>query len=113
MHDNLGMQVVPLSLLTPHETKELTLNLVKNTNPNDAHNKKWRGKLVLKLRFNPFKDDSKYGAKPHGVEDVSCHGLGLLLVTIHSAEDIEGKHHNNPYVLITYKGEKKQTKVTI
>ena len=120
MHDKLGMQLVPLRLLTPHETKEFTLNLVKSTNPNDHHNKKFRGKLVVQLTFNPFKDDSDhisgplegYGAKPQqGYEDVSCQGSGLLIVTIQSAEDVEGKHHTNPYALVTCKGERKKTKV--
>ncbi|KAJ1398443.1 Synaptotagmin-like mitochondrial-lipid-binding domain [Sesbania bispinosa] len=111
IHDKLGMQVVPLRLLTPHETKEFTLNLVKNTNPNDPHNKKWRGQLVVKLTFNPFKDNGEYGAEPNGVEDLSCRGFGLLMVTIQSAEDVEGKHHTNPFALITYRGEKKKTKM--
>ena len=39
----LGMQSVPLKVITPYETKELTLDLVKNTNPYDPVNKKKRG----------------------------------------------------------------------
>lgn len=58
-HDKLGMQVVPLRSLTPNETKELTLDLVKNTNPNDPHYKKWRGQLVVELTFSLFREESK------------------------------------------------------
>ncbi|KAK2991254.1 hypothetical protein RJ640_018011 [Escallonia rubra] len=41
-HDIMGRQIVLLRLLIPHEMYEFTLNLVKNTNPNDLHNKKPR-----------------------------------------------------------------------
>ncbi len=119
------MQVVPLRLLTPHETKEFTLNLVKNTNPNDPHNKKWRGKLVVELTFKPFKEDNEqfsghlngYGSRGNIVgkasEDVSLHQAGLLLVLLQGAKDVEGKHHNNPYALVNFGGEQKKTKVNI
>ncbi|GMY14757.1 synaptotagmin-3-like isoform X2 [Fagus crenata] len=122
-HDKLGMQVVPLRLLTPHETKEFTLNLVKNTNPNDPHNKKWRGKLVVELTFKPFKEDNEqfsghlngYGSRGNIVgkasEDVSLHQAGLLLVLLQGAKDVEGKHHNNPYALVNFGGEEKKTKM--
>ena len=119
------MQVVPLRLLTPHETKEFTLNLVKNTNPNDPHNKKWRGKLVVELTFKPFKEDNEqfsghlnvYGSRGNIVgkasEDVYLHQAGLLLVLLQGAKDVEGKHHNNPYALVNFGGEQKKTKVNI
>ncbi|XP_050243045.1 synaptotagmin-3-like isoform X2 [Quercus robur] len=121
-HDKLGMQIVPLRLLTPHETKEFTLNLVKNTNPNDPHNKKWRGKLVVELTFKPFIDDSElFSGSLHGSgkredmvgkgsEDVSLNRAGLLLVLLQGAEDVEGSHHNNPYAVVNFGGEQKKTK---
>lgn len=123
-HDKLGMQIVPLRLLTPHETKGFTLNLVKNTNPNDSQNKKWRGELVVELTFKPFKEDNEQFSGPlNGCgtmenvgmtsEDMSLHRAGLLLVLLQGAEDVEGKHHNNPYALITFGGEQKKTKVSI
>ena len=124
IHDKLGMQIVPLRLLTPHETKEFTLNLVKNTNPNDPHNKKWRGKLVVELTFKPFIDDSElFSGSLHGSgksedmvgkgsEDVSLNrAAGLLLVLLQGAEDVEGNHHNNPYAVVNFGGEQKKTKV--
>jgi hypothetical protein len=124
-HDKLGMQVVPLRLLTPHETKGFKLNLVKNTNPNDSQNHKSRGKLVVELTFKPFKEDNErfsgplngYGTKANIVgmasDDMSLHRAGLLLVLLQGAEDVEGKHHNNPYALLTYGGEQKKTKVSV
>lgn len=58
------MQVVPLKLLTPYKAKEFTLDLVKNTNPNDPQNRKHRGKLVVEMTFNPFKEDSQRFSGP-------------------------------------------------
>ncbi|KAI4300284.1 hypothetical protein L6164_033680 [Bauhinia variegata] len=118
-HDNLGMHVVPLKSLTPHETKDFTLNLVKNTNPRDPQNKKWRGQLIVKLTFKPFREIDEqysgplddYAAKGNGGDDGSGQGAGLLTVTIKRAVDVEGKHHNNPYAVINYKGETKRTKL--
>ncbi|XP_021660434.2 synaptotagmin-3 isoform X2 [Hevea brasiliensis] len=122
-HDKLGMQVVPLRLLTPYETKRFTLDLVKNPNPNDPQNKKHRGKLVVEMAFNPFKEDSEKFSGPldcnvrkgSGVgripEDTLVHRGGLLLVTVEGAEDVEGKHHNNPYAMVIFRGEQKQTKL--
>ncbi|XP_072956281.1 synaptotagmin-3 isoform X2 [Typha angustifolia] len=121
MHDKLGMQVVPLRLLTPHETKSFTLDLLKNLNPNDPHNKKNRGKLVVELTFDPFKEengrfsgilngDSNVNSIKQDYPDISSNG-GVLLVTIEGAEDVEGKHHNNPYAVVIFRGEKKKTKV--
>jgi len=36
---------------------------------------------------------------------------GLLVVMIHEAKDVEGKHHTNPYARIIFKGEEKRTHV--
>ena len=119
-HDKLGMQAVSLSLLTPYETKELTLDLLKNMNPNDPHNKRNRGKIVLELTFNPFKeehdrfsgfaDEGKNSIIRRPSTNLSSNG-GVLSVTIESAQDVEGKHHDNPYALLLFRGERKKTKV--
>lgn len=37
---------------------------------------------------------------------------GLLSVRIHSAEELEGKHHTNPYVEVHFRGEKQKTAVS-
>ncbi|XP_020096630.1 synaptotagmin-3-like isoform X1 [Ananas comosus] len=121
MHDKLGMQVIPLRSLTPHETKSFTLDLLKSMNPNDPHNKKKRGKLVVELTFDPFKEenerlngsidgDREHASIKRAPHDISSEG-GVLLVTIEGAEDVEGKHHTNPYAVILFRGEKKKTKV--
>ncbi|KAH9735145.1 Synaptotagmin-3 [Citrus sinensis] len=121
-HDKLGMQVVPLRSLTPNETKELTLDLVKNTNPNDPQDKKWRGQLVVELTFSLFREESKRLSGPldrferkesevgKATEYVYL-GAGLLLVTVEGAKDLEGKHHNNPYAVVICRGEQKKTKM--
>ena len=100
--------------------KNLALNLVKNTNPNDPHDKKWRGKLVVELTFKPFIDDSELfsgslhgsgkseGIVGKGSEDVSLNRAGLLLVLLQGAEDVEGNHHNNPYAVVNFGGEQKK-----
>ena len=123
--DRLGMQLVPLKLLTPNETKEFKLDLVKNTNVNDPQNKKRRGQLVVELTYVPFRTDSiKINENGDGYENMengkggalteeALGGAGLLLVTIQGAEDVEGEHHSksNPYALIHFRGEKRKTKV--
>ena len=38
---------------------------------------------------------------------------GLLSVTIHQAEEVEGKHHTNPFVEVHFRGEKKKTSVSL
>ncbi|KAJ3688935.1 hypothetical protein LUZ61_018099 [Rhynchospora tenuis] len=116
LHDKLGMQVVPLRSLLPHETTTFTLDLLKSLNPNDAHNKKNRGKLVVELTFDPFKDDNwsmgRQSCVQTGVDgDEFASTGGMLLVTIESAQDVEGKKKTNPYVEVVFKGEKKKTKV--
>lgn len=122
-HDRLGMQVVPLKLLTPYETKELTLDLLKNTSIADPQKKQQRGQIVLEMTYAPFKEDNDVysgpltpvkkdndvgsgGETPHGGG-----GAGVLLVTVQGAEDIEGEHHNNPYAMVIFRGETKKTKI--
>ncbi|ESR49685.1 Synaptotagmin-3 [Citrus sinensis] len=122
-HDRLGMQLVPLKLLTPHETKEFTLDLLKHTNISDPKDMKQRGKIVVELTYVPFKEDSikfssvskKYSRKGSGNDQSSdeeaLSGAGLLSVLVQGAEDVEGENHNNPYAIILYKGDKKRTKM--
>lgn len=117
MHDKLGMQVVPLRLLTPYESKLFTLDLLKSMDPNDPHNKKNRGKLVVELTFDPFRDDSNSTILMSDGEgnvsvkrDVPPSG-GLLLVSVENAEDVEGKRHTNPYAVVHFRGERKETKI--
>ncbi|KAH7513199.1 hypothetical protein FEM48_Zijuj12G0171100 [Ziziphus jujuba var. spinosa] len=123
-HDKLGMQIVPLREIIPRETKQFTLNLVKNTNPNDPQNKKYRGQLEVELTLKPFKENSnRLSGNLDGTftdqennnvgkssKDKALHGAGLLMVTVQGAEDVEGKHHNNPYALVCFGGERKKTK---
>lgn len=122
-HDRLGMQLVPLKLLTPYEPKELVLDLLKNTDINDLQNKKPRGTLVVELMFTPLREESmKY--LENSTSDVKSEGgsiaqpenrisseAGVLSVTIQGAHDVEGEKHNNPYAVIHFRGERKKTKV--
>lgn len=123
MHDKLGMQVVPLRVLTPHVTKGFTLDLLKNMNHNDPHNKVNRGKIMLEMTFDPFKDDndmfcggtsdgdvSKGNGSVEGSINTPSNG-GVLSVAIQVAENVEGKNHNNPYAMILFRGEQRKTKV--
>uniref|UniRef100_A0A0A9FSS2 C2 domain-containing protein n=1 Tax=Arundo donax TaxID=35708 RepID=A0A0A9FSS2_ARUDO len=116
MHDKLGMQVIPLRLLTPYESKLFTLDL-KSMNPNDPHNKKNRGRLIVELTFDPFREDSSRISVTSDGEgdasvrrDVSSNGR-VLLVSVENAEDVEGKRHTNPYAVVLFRGELKKTKV--
>ncbi|XP_030450868.1 synaptotagmin-3 [Syzygium oleosum] len=119
-HDRLGMQLVPLNLLKPHEKKEFVLDLMKHTDISNHQDKKRRGQLVVELTFVPFKDESGsfnglpngYGRIESGVGRVSDNdGAGLLSVIVQGAEDVEGEKHNNPYALVIFRGEKKKTKM--
>ncbi|XP_056171070.1 synaptotagmin-3-like isoform X3 [Syzygium oleosum] len=126
-HDKLGMQVVPLTLISSHEPKEFTLNLVKNQNLNDPHNKKPRGQLMVELSYHPLKEDShrlsgplerhesqssesEVIERPNEEASQNCQA-GLLLVTVQGAEDVDGMHHTNPYALVLFRGEEKKTKL--
>ncbi|KAE8727266.1 Synaptotagmin-1 [Hibiscus syriacus] len=114
-HDKMGMNVVPLKELTPEEPKVMTLDLLKNMDLNDAQNEKLRGQIVVELTYKPFKEDeipksfdeSKTLQK---APDTTPDGGGVLMVIVHEAQDVEGKHHTNPYVTVLFRGEKKRTK---
>jgi Ca2+-dependent lipid-binding protein len=114
-HDKMGLNVVPLKDLVPDEIKEMTLELLKNMDPNDAQNEKSRGQIVVELLYKPFSNDEI----PHESEDKDSvekapdgtpAGGGLLVVIIHEGQDLEGKHHTNPSVRLLFKGEEKRTK---
>ncbi|KAM7263420.1 hypothetical protein ACFE04_001103 [Oxalis oulophora] len=118
-HDKLGMQIVSLRSLTPYETKEFTLDLIKNLNLNDPHNKKRRGQLVVEMTYKPFREDNLRFSGPLELNDrqssagpnlADFFSSGLLLVVVKEAKDVEGKHHTNPYALIVFRGEEKRTK---
>ncbi|XVE56182.1 hypothetical protein DITRI_Ditri03aG0217300 [Diplodiscus trichospermus] len=115
-HDEMGMNVVPLKDLTPDEPKVLTLDLLKNMNPNDPQNEKSRGQLVMEFLYKPFKgdeipndmveDSSMVQQAPEGTPENG----GLLVVIVHEAQDIEGKYHTNPLVRLLFRGEERKTK---
>ncbi|CAN1307647.1 SYT1 [Linum perenne] len=114
-HDKMGMNIVQLKDITPLETKVMTLDLVKTMESNDPQNDKFRGQIVLELTYKPFKEEDL----PSTFEDMQSvekppegtpAGGGVLVVIVHEAQDVEGKHHTNPCVRITFKGEEKRTK---
>ncbi|PIA37329.1 hypothetical protein AQUCO_03000136v1 [Aquilegia coerulea] len=120
VHDNMGIQVVPLSMLVPQESKTFTLDLVKNLNSNDPQKKRKRGQLIVELTFNLFREDVHRFSGPLDRKDSSTgsvsegthsSGAGVLLVVIQGAEDVEGKNHTNPYALVLFRGDQKKTKM--
>ncbi|KAI4339938.1 hypothetical protein MLD38_024821 [Melastoma candidum] len=114
-HDKMGMNVVPLMELVPEEPKVVTLNLLKNMDPNDPQNEKQRGDLTVELTYKPFKDD-QMPVEAEDSKDVekapeeTPPGGGLLVVIVHEAQDVEGKYHTNPYVRLLFRGEERKTK---
>lgn len=114
-HEKMGMQAYHLKELTPSETKSITLNLLKTLDPDDAQNLKARGQITIEMTYNPFKedenlpDDNEDGVVEKAPEGTPAGG-GLLIVRVIEAEDVEGKHHTNPYVRLLLKGEEKKTK---
>ncbi|GMI74647.1 SYNAPTOTAGMIN 1, synaptotagmin A, ARABIDOPSIS THALIANA SYNAPTOTAGMIN A [Hibiscus trionum] len=114
-HDKMGMNVVPLKELTPEEPKVMTLELLKNMDLNDARNEKSRGQIVVELTYKPFKEDEipksfDESKSLQKAPDTTPDGGGVLVVIVHEAQDVEGKHHTNPYVTVLFRGEKKKTK---
>ncbi|KAL8543280.1 hypothetical protein ACS0TY_003994 [Phlomoides rotata] len=114
-HDKMGLNSVPLKDLPPNEPKTMTLDILKNMDPNDVQNDKMRGQIEVELTYKPFKeedmpkdaeDSSAVEKAPEGTPD----GGGLLVVTVHEAQDVEGKHHTNPYVRVIFRGEERKTK---
>ncbi|KAK6136047.1 hypothetical protein DH2020_030213 [Rehmannia glutinosa] len=114
-HDRLGTQTFPLKMLLPNEPKEVTLELLKDTNLTDPRNKKQRGQIMLELTYAPFREDNdgfsgllegfsrKDSVFDKTPSNISQTGAGLLLVTVQGAHDVEGSRHNNPYVLMIRK----------
>nr|TKW23061.1 hypothetical protein SEVIR_4G269000v2 [Setaria viridis] len=84
MHDKLGMQVIPLRLLTPYESREDSTASVASD-----------GEGIASARREADGDSSG----------------GVLLVSVENAEDVEGKRHTNPYAEVLFRGERKKTKV--
>jgi Ca2+-dependent lipid-binding protein len=114
-HDKMGMNVVELKELTPDEPKVMTLDLLKNTDANNSQNEKSRGQLEVELLYKPFKgDDIPKGSEDEGAVEKAPEGTpsggGLLVIHVHEAMDVEGKHHTNPFVRILFKGEERKTK---
>lgn len=114
----MGMNVVPLKELTPEEPKVFTLDLLKNMDLNDPQNAKSRGQIAVELTYKPFKEEDM----PQSFEDSNAvqkapegtpTGGGLLVIIVHEAQDVEGKHHTNPSVRILFRGEERRTKVSV
>lgn len=113
--DKMGMNVVPLKDLTPDEPQVLTLDLLKNMDVNDPQNEKSRGQIVLELTYKPFKEEElpKSFEESKSIKkapDGTPAGGGILVVIVHEAQDVEGKHHTNPYARILFRGEERKTK---
>ncbi len=111
------MSVIPLKELIPDEAKSLTLDLHKTMDANDPANDKFRGQLTVDVTYKPFKegdsdvDTSDESGTIEKAPDGTPEGGGLLVVIVHEAQDVEGKHHTNPYVRIVFRGEERKTKV--
>ena len=112
----MGMNTISLKELTPDEARTFTLDVLKNMNPNDPQNEKSRGQVVVEATYKPFKEDMADIPEDGGVDvvekapDGTPSTGGLLVVIVHEAQDLEGKHHTNPYVRVLFKGDEKKTK---
>ena len=110
------MNSVPLKDLAPHEPKEFALDLLKSTDPDDQNDKS-RGQIVVTLTYKAFteaelgRDFEKNETVLYAPEGTPAGG-GVLVVIVHEAHDLEGKHHTNPSVKVTFRGDEKKTKVT-
>ncbi|WOL18882.1 synaptotagmin-2 [Canna indica] len=114
-HEKMGMNIIRLNELTPNVSKTLTLHLLKNLENKDLQSDKSRGEIVVEAMYKPLKEedvpkDVNEKAEVEKAPDGTPSGGGLLVVIVHEAQDLEGKHHTNPYVKITFRGEEKKTK---
>lgn len=114
----MGMNVVQVKELPPDEPKVMTLPLLKSVETDDVQNDKERGQIMVELTYKPFKEeDLPKGFQETGEVQKAPEGTpaggGLLVVIVHEAQDVEGKHHTNPYVRIIFKGEERKTKVFV
>ncbi|RRT51285.1 hypothetical protein B296_00025681 [Ensete ventricosum] len=113
----MGMNVIRLNELTPDEPKTLTLDLLKHPQSRDVQSDKSRGQIVVEALYKPFKEEelpkdvSENADEVEKAPDGTPSGGGLLVVIVHEAKDLEGKHHTNPYVRVTFRGEEKKTKL--
>lgn len=112
----MGVNIVPVKDVPPDVTKLFTLDLLKNMDPYEGDNDKSRGQLVVELTYKPFNEEDLLkdnGALIQNVPEGTPPGGGLLVVIVHEAQDVEGKHHTNPQARVLFKGEQKRTKVHV
>lgn len=113
-HEKMGINIVSLKDLTPEETRVLTLDLLKTLDREDPQNEKSRGQIVLEVMYKPFTDNEMANVEETGEVQKAPEGTppngGLLVVIVHEAQDLEGKHHTNPFVRFHFRGEERKTK---
>ena len=110
----MGMNHVPLKELTPDEPKEFTVDLLKTGDPNDPQNEKSRGQIVIQLTYKAFKEEDLGKDLEDSMQQApkgTPAGGGILIVRVHEGQDLEGKHHTNPFVRVIFRGEERKTKV--
>jgi hypothetical protein len=107
------MQIVPLSTLMPNEPKPMTLHLQKNMDDNDDSNKKSRGQISVVVLYSPFTEpEENLAVTEKGKENNEAeHGGGVLVINVLRGQDLEGKHHTNPYAKIVFRGQEYKSKV--
>jgi len=113
----MGKNAIPLKDVKPDESKEFTLDLLKTWDVNDPSNEKSRGQIVVELTYRPLKAeelgrDFDEQQEMENAPEGTPAGGGVLVVIVHEAQDVEGKHHTNPFARIIFRGEKRKTKVT-
>lgn len=114
-HEKMGKNAIPLIDVKPDEPKEFALDLLKTWDVNDPSNEKSRGQIVLELTYRPLKaedlgKDFDEQQEMENAPEGTPAGGGVLVVTVHEAQDVEGKHHTNPFARIIFRGEKRKTK---
>ncbi|KAJ6901870.1 synaptotagmin-3-like isoform X1 [Populus alba x Populus x berolinensis] len=110
-HDRLGMQLVPLKVLTPRETKDFTLDLLKHTNISDSRDKETARTDCDSIKFSgPLDGNGEMGSVSGRSSPEEEAPLSGAVYGFKGAEDVEGKRHHNPYALVLFRGERKRTK---
>eukprot|EP00850_Spirogloea_muscicola_P020725 SM000224S07113 [mRNA] locus=s224:208503:212456:- [translate_table: standard] len=135
-HTKMGLAKIPLKDHKLEHDKTVDLGwipLMKNFDPKDPSNQKDRGSIHLEATFQQFEQnedmpgadgDDEHGpggaAATQAVErmrqqagvkpgEAPPNSGGVLVVCIHTGEDLEGKHGSNPISMIMDKVVKKQS----
>ncbi|GMJ09739.1 synaptotagmin 2 [Hibiscus trionum] len=101
-HVDFGLKLVGIDLMSIPIVDRVVQEIIKDQ---VANMYLWPKSLTVEI-LKTFQESRTLQRAPDNTPD----GGGMLVVIVHEAEYVEGKHHTNPYVCILFRGEKRKTK---